>query len=276
MIDPSIWDDEDVGSLSDGAFRVFVACFSNADDEGRLEASPRRIKGIAFGFKDSVTIEDVENYLLECANGIRSFVYYSSNDRRIVELRNWHTYQKIDRPQASKLPKYDENSVIVERSTNDRRMIDDRSSVIEKNRIEQNRSSRSAAIAFDASVPGDPDNNPHSCFIQLINIHPTGADTQGISTCMKLHGNEITIEAIREGGLQGKDRWSYIAKDILPGIIEAHKQSELNDYTADGTYKPRKPSPGMKLVEANLELERKHLARLEAKRLEQQEKRDTE
>ncbi len=222
MIDPSIWDDEDVGSLSDGAFRVFVACFSNADDEGRLEASPRRIKGIAFKFKDSVTIQDVELYIKECASSIRSFVYYSSNARRYVALLNWHVYQKIDRPQASKLPNHAQDSVIIECSTNDRRMIDERSvpvEVVEENRIEGSRST----AATTSSVFGDPETDPHALFSKLINPHPTGTDTRGISATVTLHGKEIAMEAIRAGAEAGKDRWAWIAKDILPAIVEAHK-----------------------------------------------------
>jgi hypothetical protein len=116
-----------------------------------------------------------------------------------------------------------------------------------------------SATTFNASVFGDPETNPVACYTSLIDAHPSAVVIEAILFSAKEYGDAVVVAAIKEGKRQGKDRWCWIAKDILPGIVEAHKPPE-----------PRKPSGGMAIAEANMELERQHLARREAKRLEQQ------
>jgi len=103
MIDPSIWDDEDVGSLSDGAFRLFVACISSADDYGKLEGSAIRLRGIAFRFR-SISIARVQKSLDELATKVRSVRRYGVNGREYIRLVNWAKYQTINREFPSKIP----------------------------------------------------------------------------------------------------------------------------------------------------------------------------
>ena len=113
MIHPTIWDDEDVGMLSDGAFRFFIACISNADDDGKLEASARRMRAIAFKYSDSVSIEQTEEYLQELSAKLRSFCRYTVDGREYVKLLKWRSYQEIHKChyKASTLPEPDENSI---------------------------------------------------------------------------------------------------------------------------------------------------------------------
>jgi hypothetical protein len=94
MIDPSIWDDEDVGCLSDGAFRLFIACISNADDYGKLEGSPTRLRAIAFRFR-AVSLGRVTSYLDELTTRLRSVQRYAVNGRECIRLVNWDRYQFI-------------------------------------------------------------------------------------------------------------------------------------------------------------------------------------
>lgn len=104
MIDPTIWDDEDVGLLSDGAFRVFIACISNADDDGRLQASPSTVKRYAFGFKDRVTTAQVENLLQEIAGRLRSFCRYTVEGKHYIQLLRWNDYQTVEKHKDSIYP----------------------------------------------------------------------------------------------------------------------------------------------------------------------------
>lgn len=103
MIDPSIWSDSLVGSLSDPARILFIALISNADDEGRLEADALSLRRTAFGFRD-VTVADVEGWLAEIASTLRSVAVYQRDGRRYVELQNWLSYQTINRPTPSRIP----------------------------------------------------------------------------------------------------------------------------------------------------------------------------
>ncbi|MCE5314175.1 MAG: hypothetical protein ABFD49_11840 [Armatimonadota bacterium] len=104
MIDPSLWDDEDVGVLTDGAFRCFVALISNADDHGKIEINPRRMKGYAFRYRDDVTVDDVSEYMDELDTALRSVVFYEMDGKRYVKLMNWHKYQTVRKPQLSRIP----------------------------------------------------------------------------------------------------------------------------------------------------------------------------
>lgn len=105
MIDPSIWSDSLVGSLSDPARILFIALISNADDEGRLEADALSLRRTAFGFRD-VSVADVEGWLAEIASTLRSVAVYQRDGRRYVELQNWLCYQTINRPTPSRIPAF--------------------------------------------------------------------------------------------------------------------------------------------------------------------------
>lgn len=146
MIDPSIWDDEDVGSLSNGAFRLFIACISNADDEGKLEASPKRLRATAFKYVDGVTLEQTEQWLVEIEHTLRSFLRYTVNGRQYVKLTNWRRYQTIQKPQPSTLPDPPNDSSttitvpVSYSSSNDTILVNDHYSLREVNRSEEKRS----------------------------------------------------------------------------------------------------------------------------------------
>jgi len=69
MIDPAIWDDPDVGELGPQEFRLFIGCISLADDEGRLDADPRFLRKVFFGFSKDVTVPVVlgwRNHMIQC------------------------------------------------------------------------------------------------------------------------------------------------------------------------------------------------------------------
>ena len=104
IIDPSIWNDEDVASLSDGAFRVFVACISVADDEGRVHGSARFLRSIAFSLRPRVSVTKVDTYLTEIARQVRSFHRYEVDGRQYIQLLNWNKWQTIQKPVPSQIP----------------------------------------------------------------------------------------------------------------------------------------------------------------------------
>ena len=103
MIDPSFWDDEDVGQLSDSARLLLLACISNADDHGKLSGSPTTLKKVAFGFTD-YSNADTDRLLAEIADHIRGFHRYHVNGRQYIALLHWYKYQRVDHPSDSTLP----------------------------------------------------------------------------------------------------------------------------------------------------------------------------
>ena len=68
MIDPSIWINEDFGTLTNLAKLVFIGLFSIADDEGRGKASPAYIKAVLFPYNDDLRIADIEKALSEISS----------------------------------------------------------------------------------------------------------------------------------------------------------------------------------------------------------------
>jgi len=105
MIDPSIWEDEDFSTLSDKAKILFIACISNADDDGRLSANPYHIKAIAFRFEDTKPAE-IEKLIIEVSDKLKNFVHYEADGKKCIQLSKWEVYQKQreDRRKPSKLP----------------------------------------------------------------------------------------------------------------------------------------------------------------------------
>jgi hypothetical protein len=110
MIDPSIWEDPDVGELDDGAWRLFVALISNADDEGRLEIDLRHLRRQVFGYQPSRTERDVERMLDDIGRACRNVRFYEFGGRRYCALLKWREYQSINKPTRSKLPAPPEES----------------------------------------------------------------------------------------------------------------------------------------------------------------------
>ena len=106
MIDPSIWINEDFGTLSTLAELVFIGLFSIADDEGRGKASPAYIKAVLFPYKDNLRIADIEKALQEVSSKM-SVIFYSCDENIYYTLISWNTFQTINKPTESKIPEFD-------------------------------------------------------------------------------------------------------------------------------------------------------------------------
>lgn len=103
MLDPSFWDDESTGGLSNDARLLFICCISQADDYGKLSGSAATLKKIAFGFTD-MTTADVETLLCEIASKVRGFHRYEIDGKQYIALLHWHDYQRVDHPYDSIIP----------------------------------------------------------------------------------------------------------------------------------------------------------------------------
>jgi hypothetical protein len=136
MIDPSIWGSEDFSKLSYLARLIFIGMFSNADDEGRGKAKAAYLKSIICPYDENLRVADVDKALDEIASYM-SVTFYTSNGNEYYDLYNWGKWQKVDRPQPSKIPPFDDACEVIrrtigEQSANNRRTIP-------PNRKEENR-----------------------------------------------------------------------------------------------------------------------------------------
>lgn len=108
MISPDIWQSEDFSKLSTLAKIVFIGMFSNADDEGRGRGKAVYLKSIIFPYDEDIRVADVDKTLSEISSNM-SVIFYSHNENIYYELTNWKIWQKVEKPQPSKIPAFIEN-----------------------------------------------------------------------------------------------------------------------------------------------------------------------
>ncbi len=108
MISPDIWQSEDFSKLSTLAKIVFIGMFSNADDEGRGRGKAVYLKSIIFPYDEDIRVADVDKTLSEISSNM-SVIFYSHNENVYYELTNWNIWQKVEKPQPSKIPAFIEN-----------------------------------------------------------------------------------------------------------------------------------------------------------------------
>jgi hypothetical protein len=107
MIDSGIWRNDKFGNLPDAGRLLFIGMFSNADDDGRLKASPRFLKAIIFPYDNDKTADQVQELRDQCAK-LGLIRLYSKNGQEYLDLPGWKEHQRIrkDRYTPSKLPEY--------------------------------------------------------------------------------------------------------------------------------------------------------------------------
>ena len=85
---------------------LFIGLFCEADDEGRMIDSPKRIAGAIFPHDERVTEKRVDTWLNDLQK-IRCIYRYSVAHGRYIVLPKWSCHQKISHPLASTLPEPD-------------------------------------------------------------------------------------------------------------------------------------------------------------------------
>jgi hypothetical protein len=109
MVDPQIWRNEKVGSLPDAGRLLFIGIFSQADDDGRLNASPRFLMANIFPYDKDKTEEDIRHLRDQCA-GLGLIRVYTNGKKEYLDIPGWSEHQQIrkDRYSPSSLPSFEE------------------------------------------------------------------------------------------------------------------------------------------------------------------------
>ena len=87
---PTIWESEQVAEVSLRARLTFIGLITQADDEGRLKGSPRRIKGKLFPY-DETTAEEVDALLTELSQN-ELIIRFENGGKQYIELPTWHLH----------------------------------------------------------------------------------------------------------------------------------------------------------------------------------------
>ena len=103
MIDPSIWTDVKIGNLTRDERLLFIGCFSNADDEGRLPGNPAFLRSVIFPY-DDLSVEEVRRMRDRIASVCKNFIVYKVGEDEYIAFRKWREYQSVRYPQPSKYP----------------------------------------------------------------------------------------------------------------------------------------------------------------------------
>lgn len=102
-IHPGIWASEQfIGLTEPWARLLFIGCISNADDDGRLKASPAYLKTIIFP-GDSCAPAEVKGWRDMLADQ-RLIVVYQVDGVDYLALPTWRKYQYVSKYYPSRLP----------------------------------------------------------------------------------------------------------------------------------------------------------------------------
>lgn len=92
-IKPEILDDEEVSSLSDEAWRLWVSLWLLADDFGNSRAGDRYLAALVW--QDSTRSPRISEILRELRKA-RRVELYENGGERFAHIRNWEKHQRID------------------------------------------------------------------------------------------------------------------------------------------------------------------------------------
>lgn len=88
---------------------LFAGMFTEADDEGRMIDSAKKIAGAIFPHDEKITPTKVEGWLKQLAtvkgeDGTPCIVRYETDGGRYLAIVKWGTHQRISHPVPSTLP----------------------------------------------------------------------------------------------------------------------------------------------------------------------------
>jgi hypothetical protein len=147
MIDPSIWDSEQVQQLTATQFKLYVYLISAADDEGRFKVNYRMIASKAFPLEDNYQASECENDMRELY-GDKLIRLYDTEEGLCGDHPNWTRYQAIQKPRPSSIPTFEQGTPLqYDYSTTTVALQPNR---IERNRKEEN--TRAATPEPDGSL----------------------------------------------------------------------------------------------------------------------------
>lgn len=109
-IKPEFWTDEKLVLCTRDARLFFIGLLNFADDEGRLEDSPRRLKMQVFP-GDDLTAGDIDGFLNELVQQ-RIICRYVAEGRCCISISGFSKHQRVKHPTPSRLPACSEGDAL--------------------------------------------------------------------------------------------------------------------------------------------------------------------
>ena len=116
-IKPEFPQSESMGRISRDARLLFIMLWTICDDSGRSRANSRMLASLLFPYDDDAN-KHMSKWLDELESE-RCIVRYQVDGQSYMEICNWLNHQKIDKPTASKIPPFAEDSQRIREDSRD-------------------------------------------------------------------------------------------------------------------------------------------------------------
>jgi len=261
MIDPNIWESEDVASLTVEQRLLLIGLFSNADDYGKGRAKPAYVRSTVFPY-DDIPVSEIAEDLQVIASFI-NIKLYEVDGQSYYKFLNWEKWQRVDKPQPSLIPEpiendeessseyssinvqYDSQNHSKNDSKNDSRTIlepvEGDSCLREEKRKEKKRKKENSAHAREAD--SESRNNPPLATYPVTSVSPSNfilgdlgkryqekigimssVDEQAIAKWVEAGMSpSIVAEAIDRAASAGKKRSRYIEGILKNWYNDGHR-----------------------------------------------------
>lgn len=211
MIDPNLWQSEDVAKLTVRQRLLLIGLFSNSDDHGRGRAKASYVRSTIFPY-DDLTIADIEVDLQEIAKFI-SIVFYEVDGNSYYSFANWEKWQTVQKPQHSLIPDPVENDSILSQESvqNDSRLKERKGKERKVEEVEVN-------AREGKNIPPRPQHNYSLCKIFEQNFGRLLSPIEGeeINKMADEHSQELAEHALKVAILNNARSIKYI-QTILNG-----------------------------------------------------------
>lgn len=110
-IKPEFPHSESMGRVSRDARLLFIMLWTICDDSGRTRGNSRMLSSLLFPYDDDAN-KHIGTWLKQLESE-GCLVRYEVDGQSYIEICNWLSHQKIDRPSPSKFPSFDASSRII-------------------------------------------------------------------------------------------------------------------------------------------------------------------
>lgn len=107
-IKPEFPHSESMGRVSRESRLCFILLWTIADDSGRLRGNSRMLASLLYPYDDDAK-NKIDSWLSQLSSE-GCIVRYEFEGTSYIQIQNWSSHQKIDKPSPSKIPPFDESS----------------------------------------------------------------------------------------------------------------------------------------------------------------------
>jgi hypothetical protein len=101
---PDLWTDPGFGRMGQLEQVLYIGCFSNADDEGRLLGDPPYLKATILPYQPHVGVGKVKSARNAMLVAMPKLVLYVVSQVEYLAFTNWTEWQKPKYPKPSRFP----------------------------------------------------------------------------------------------------------------------------------------------------------------------------